>query len=122
MSIKLTSRLSAFLEASYGGAVVVTHSYSDSNGSDFTVATSVPIERTVPALALSYPVSLAPTSTGLWMIFEASTGVDLIVTQPGGTAQTIRCDFMVLSGEVVSISLNNPNNVEVSFKISAVGQ
>ena len=118
----LNSRLSAFLEAAYGGAVVVTHSFSVNDSNSMVVATSVPIERTVPALALSYPVSMAPTATGQWMIFEASTGLDLIITQPGETAQTIRCNFMVLSGQVTSISLNNPNNVAVAFKISAVGQ
>lgn len=118
----LNSRLSAFLEASYGGSVVVTHSYSEYNSTDMVVATSVPIERTVPALALSYPVSLAPTATGAWLIFEAATGLDLIITQPGQTAQTIRCDFMMMAGAITSISINNPNNLAVSFKISAVGQ
>ena len=122
MSTILNSRISAFLEASYGGSVVVTHSHSMSNGSDMVVATSVPIDRSVPALALSYPVSLAPTSTGLWTVFEATTGVDLTITQPGQAAQTIRCDLMVLSGEVVSLSIDNFNNVPVSFRISAVGK
>ena len=118
----LTTRISAFLEASYGGAVIVTHSYSDTDLWNMTVATSVPIDRSVPALALNYPVSLAPTATGLWMIFEASTGIDLNITQPGQLTQTIRCDFMVLAGEVVSLSISNPNNVAVSYKISAAGK
>ena len=121
MSIRLDSHLAAFLEASYGGSVVVNHSFSDTNATDMAVATCFPIDRTVPALALSYPVSIEPTSTGLWMLFEATTGVDLIVTQPGGVAQTIRCDLMVLAGEVVSLSLNNPNNVAVDFRLSIVG-
>jgi len=118
----LTTRLSAFLEASYGGAVIVTHSFSETDTSSMLVATSVPIERTVPALALSYPVSLAPTVTGAWMIFEAATGIELIITQPGESPQTIDCNFMVLSGEVISLAINNYNNIDVAFKISAVGQ
>ena len=56
------------------------------------------------------------------MIFEASTGIDLNITQPGQLTQTIRCDFMVLAGEVVSLSISNPNNVAVSYKISAAGK
>jgi hypothetical protein len=122
MSNKLTCRLSAALEASLGTSVIVDQRFSESDYTNFPVATSLPIDRTLPALALNFPVSICPTVTGGWMMFEASSGVDLIITQPGQLAQTIRCNFMVLSGQFVSLSLNNPNNIDISFQISAVGQ
>ena len=131
----LTARISAFIEALTGTTINITRSASVTDGT-FTAVDHNPLDLNIVALAnppFGTTVDLDMT-TAQYLFLEVvqptvgpDPGLDVTITTPTGvvptpTTVTLRVNnILLISSQITSLQIFNPNNIDIAVRITAIG-